>query len=407
MLDFDSFDYFEDLLALSLVALPLYYVIRWPTLRCIFLGAIGLYLLMLVAPRLALFYIAFWLLQMSLQHLIRRWPSEDTRWIALSLSILITLTPMVLWKVMPTSFIIDFNVRTQQIVNAASSWLGAIDRIRDILLPIGLSFATFRAIDVLVKIHLDLVDPLRPSRLFAFGFFPPVQMIGPVIEVTEIDEELDRASRPDPRRILGGLLIIALGLIKVFGVSFILEPSGTVFSPDATGATYQFWFELMRFGLFFYFNFSGFTDIATGAALLFGFAVQGNFNNPYLKANPQDFWNSWHMSLTRFCQRNVFVPLGGMRPDRQYLSIMATIMVIALWHDISIPLVMFGLYHGSGLVVHRMVADRRPPSTSVWWRCVKVPVHYVYFVLSLPLLLLPLDQLGGFYSNLIGQGGAS
>ena len=79
--------------------------------------------------------------------------------------------------------------------------------------------------------------------------------------------------------------------------------------------------------------------MAIGTARLLGFKLAPNFNNPYLKTNPQDFWNSWHMSLTRFAQRNVFVPMGGMRARTQYPAIVATMMVIALWHDLSIPLV--------------------------------------------------------------------
>jgi alginate O-acetyltransferase complex protein AlgI len=406
MLDFDSFDYFENLLALSIVVVPLYYALKNATARCLLLGTTGLYLLLLIAPRLAVFYIGFWVLQLALQRAVRAWPNDDTRWIALSAASVATLAPMVLWKVAPTLFIVDFNLRLNQLVAGGSSWFGAVDRARNIILPIGLSFATFRAIDVLVKIHLELVNPLRVSRLFAFGFFPPVQMIGPVIEVTEIDDELDLASPPQPRLLLGGAIMIGLGLVKVFGISFVLEPSGAVFNANAVGSAWEFWFELFRFTLYFYFNFSGFTDIAVGIALLFGFEIQGNFNNPYLKTNPQDFWNSWHMSLTRFCQRNVFVPLGGMRSSRQYVAILATIMVIALWHDISIPLVLFGIYHGAGLVGHRYLVSRRPPKRGVALRALKVPLLYVYFSLSLPLLLLPLNQLGGFYENLVGRGGA-
>ena len=100
--------------------------------------------------------------------------------------------------------------------------------------------------------------------------------------------------------------------------------------------------------------------MAIGCARIFGFRLAPNFNNPYLKTNPQDFWNSWHMSLTRFAQRNVFVPMGGMRARTQYVAIVATMMVIALWHDLSIPLVIFGIYHSTGLVLHRLWTARRP-----------------------------------------------
>ena len=109
-----------------------------------------------------------------------------------------------------------------------------------------------------------------------------------------------------------------------------------------TRCRWQYWLELALFAWYFYFNFSGFSDMAIGCARLLGFKLAPNFNNPYMKTNPQDFWNSWHMSLTRFAQRNVFVPMGGMRARTQYPAIVATMMVIALWHGLSIPLVSSG-----------------------------------------------------------------
>lgn len=401
MLDFDSFDYFENLLALLLVLAPVFFLVRRPTVRCLVLGTSGLYLVALIAPRLAAFYLVFWIFQFVLQHLVRRWPHKPTSWVGLTLAIVLTLTPMVTWKIIPTDFIIEFNRVFNLLVDDSSAWLGAIDRARNIILPIGLSFATFRAIDMLVKIHLDLADPLRLTRLFAFGFFPSVQVIGPVIEIQEVIPKLEESSPADASKILSGSLLIALGLVKVFGIALVLEPSSVVLSRLSQGSTIEFWLELFRFTLFFYFNFSGFSDVAVGAGLVLGFELQPNFDNPLLKTNPQDFWNSWHMSLTKFCQRNVFVPLGGMRPGRQYPAIMATIMVIALWHDLTLSLVIFGLYHGTGLVAHRILSKRRPPSESLALRPLKIAVHYVYFSLSLPMLLLSLSDLPDFYANLI------
>lgn len=401
MLDFESFDYFENLLALSFLAVPFFYLLKSARARRVLLGLTGLYLITLIAPRLAVFYVAFWLAVFVLQHLVARW-NDNSRWIALTVSILALLAPMVIWKLSPTWFIIEFNLFFNEAVADASPWFGAIDRIRDIILPIGLSFATFRAIDLLIKIHYELTPPLSPTAMFAFGFFPPVQVIGPVIEVTEVRKELDQAEPASFAGITEGVLLIALGLTKVFVISYALEPASTVLVPTAVGSALEFWIELFRFAFYFYFNFSGFSDIAIGAALLFGFRLNPNFNNPFAKTNPQAFWNSWHMSLSHFCQRNVFVPLGGMRQRTQYPALMATIMVIALWHDLTIPLVLFGLYHGAGLIFHRMLADRRPAREGLVLHAAKSGTLFVFFCLSLPLLLMRLDDLPGFYGSLIG-----
>ena len=133
-----------------------------------------------------------------------------------------------------------------------------------------------------------------------------------MIEYTEIDERLRRRARWDPQDTLSGILTIGLGAIKVFVLAYLLRGSQDVFALDAhQGSPLEYWLELAMFALYFYFNFSGFSDMAIGSARILGFRLAPNFNNPYLKTNPQDFWNSWHMSLTRFAQRNVFVPSVG------------------------------------------------------------------------------------------------
>src|SRR6476661_1310601 len=104
------------------------------------------------------------------------------------------------------------------------------------------------------------------------------------------------------------------------------------------------------------------------------------------------------MSLTRFAQRNVFVPLGGFRQRSQYFAIAATMMVIALWHDISVPLVLFGIYHTCGLIGARLLNQVRPAATepSVLLQTGKAMLLFAFVTLSLPLLTLRLGEIGSF-----------
>jgi D-alanyl-lipoteichoic acid acyltransferase DltB (MBOAT superfamily) len=403
MLEYDSFEYFSHLLGAAVVAVPLWYLLRVARLRRVLLGLLGMYLVFLIAPRLLALYLPFWLATFGLQHLVAALPTRRWRPAALTISIILLLAPMVAWKVWPTTFIVEFNLRFNSLVDDLSPWIGAIDRARDIILPVGLSFATFRAIDLLVKVHLEIIPPLSPTRMLAFGFFPPVQVIGPVIEYTEIDEEITDPRRAKPDDVLSGVLQIAVGMVKVFLISYALEPSGEILVRFRDAAWWQAWIELFLFALYFYFNFAGFSDIAIGTARLFGFHLKPNFNNPYMKTNPQEFWNNWHMSLTRFAQRNVFVPLGGMRRRHQYRAIFATIMVIALWHDLTLSLVLFGLYHAAGLIGHRALAQRRPPGApTIPLRAAKMAMLFVFVALSFPMLLLPVQDLGDFYARLVG-----
>ncbi len=404
MLDGDPFLYFSDLLVLLVGVLPAYFLLPWAWARQLLLGVTGAYLIFLIAPRLLLFYVLFWVLVFVLQYAATLLRDRRFSWVWTTLLIALALAPMVIWKLWPEWFVTEFNLKMNTGVNEVSAWLGAIDRVRNLILPIGLSFATFRAIDQIIKVRLEILAPLNGLQQFAFGFFPPVQVIGPVIEYTEIEDGLKRRVRFDPRDFLAGVLTIAIGAVKVFLLAYLLRGSSDVFLlATYDGSAAEYWLELALYALYFYFNFSGYSDMAIGTARMFGFRLAPNFNNPYLKTNPQDFWNSWHMSLTRFAQRNVFVPMGGMRARTQYMAIVATMMVIALWHGLSIPLVIFGLYHSAGLVIHRMWVARHPvPSPRPLPRRVGANVVFFgYYLISLPLLMLPLSRLPEFYERLL------
>ena len=404
MLDGDPFLYFSDLLVLMVVVAPTYFLLPWMWARQLLLGLTGAYLLFLVAPRLLLLYAVFWLGVYVLQLAATLWRDRPTSWVWTSVLVVSALAPMVLWKLAAEWFVVGFNLHMNGFVDWLNPWTGAIDRVRNLILPIGLSFATFRAVDQLIKVRLEIVPPLNPVRQFAYGFFPTVLIIGPVIEYTEIEDGLRRRTRWDPQDTLSGLLTISVGAVKVFLFAYLLRVSQGVFDLDAhQGSPLEYWLELAMFAWYFYFNFSGFSDMAIGSARILGFRLAPNFNNPYLKTNPQDFWNSWHMSLTRFAQRNVFVPMGGMRAQTQYVAIFATMMVIALWHDLSIPLVIFGLYHSAGLILHRRWVARLPRRagrglarrTGAWF------AFFVFYLISLPLLLVDLSALPDFYARLL------
>lgn len=404
MLSFDSFTYFADLLVLCLVIYPVYQLLKWPLAKRLLLSFSGAYLLFLIAPRLLMFYIVFWLVIAIIQPIVsiageRRYPS-----IALGLSIIAVLAPMVIWKLWAAEFVIWFNIFFSERVNDISTTTGAIDEVRDILLPIGLSFATFRAIDLLIQTSLGLIDRLSIEKILFFGFFPPVLVIGPIIEYSEIGPRSEKRERANLGDYRVAFFSVLTGLVKIFVLAYPLELSGDVFIYFRTNSAPVIWFELILFAWFFYLNFSGFSDISIGIARLFGFKLKPNFNRPYLRTTPQDFWNNWHMSLTRFARRNVFIPLGGMRSGRQYFAVAVTMMVIALWHDISLPLVLFGIYHGTGLIVGRFVSAKRPPNPEPSWLLLrtKASMQFIYYIASLPLLLLNLESIKEFYPALLG-----
>ena len=404
MAEFSSFDYFADFFVLCVVVVPVFYLLPWAWARRLLLTLTGAYLLFLIAPRLLVAYLTFWIVIAGLQRAVS-WTGERRGGVlVLGGAILVTLAPMVIWKVLPADFTIWFNTFFDDRVFQISSVLGTIDAIRPILLPIGLSFATFRAIDLLVQSFIGTVPPQRPSNILFFGLFPPVQVIGPVIEFSEVDAQSRKTERMQLDDFRFAFTQILVGAIKVFVLAVPLASSADVFVVYRTNNALVLWVELVFYAWYFYLNFSGYSDLAIGVARLFGFKLKPNFSRPYTRTNPQAFWNSWHMSLTRFAQRNVFVPLGGMRQRSQYLAVAATMMVIALWHDISLSLVLFGLYHSCGLIGNRLLNRIRPAASepSVWLSTGKVVLLFVFVVASLPMLVLKFGELGRFYEALVG-----
>jgi alginate O-acetyltransferase complex protein AlgI len=404
MLDYDSFAFFANLFPLLLVLLPFYRWVKNVLARRLMLIVVGVYLTALIAPRLALFFLLFWLLTFAIQRLVAVTAERRAGTWIFGASIVLLLAPMVIWKLFTDPFVIDFNLWTNEWLLHVSGHWGSIDLIRQIILPLGLSFTTFRAIDMIIKTFLGVFDGLRIDEVFFYGFFPPVLLIGPVIQYTEIRQGIQPGRTVVWEDLRAALLLILSGLVKIFVISFPLQSSAQMFTYYHTNSTLTLWFELVMFALYFFFNFAGYSDLAVGGAKLLGFDIQRNFNWPYTKGNPQDFWNSWHMSLTHFFQRNVFVPFGGMRANTQYRAIFLTIMAIALWHDISIPLVVFGLYHATGLIGHRWFAGKRPPVSPqpLYLGVGKAVAMFVFFAFSLPLMVISADQIIPVYSALVG-----
>jgi D-alanyl-lipoteichoic acid acyltransferase DltB (MBOAT superfamily) len=405
MLNFNSFTFFGNLFPLLLLLLPIYRVVSNVIARRLMVAAAGVYLLGLIAPRLALFYLGFWLIVWIFQWLVAATAEKRRGTLLFALVIVLMLVPMVTWKVFTAPFVIDFNLWSNQVLLDLSSKFGPLDLFRDIIVPLGLSFTTFRGIDLIIKTYLGEFDRLPLDEILFYGFFPPVLLIGPVIQYTDIREAVKPQNGKNVWEDLrSALLLILSGLAKVFLISYPLQKSADMFVYYRTNPTYRLWMELILFALYFFFNFAGYSDLAIGGAKILGFDIQRNFNWPYTKTNPQDFWNSWHMSLTGFFQRNVFVPFGGMRPQTQYRAIFLTIMCIALWHDISIPLVIFGLYQAAGLIGHRWLRGKRPPPNPqpLPLTIAKAAGQFMFFAFSLPLFVLSANQIIPFYTAMVG-----
>ena len=399
--EFNAATYFVDLLALSLLLIPAMALITHAPTRRTILTLAGAYLLYFIAPRLVLFYTIFWVLVYLFQRLVSATTDGKFGTPIFWLSMLAMLTPMVVWKLYFDEFSTLFNLWSNQGLAYISQTIWTIDLARAIIIPIGLSFATFRGADLLVKSWAGKFSALPLSHILYYAFFPPVQIVGPIIEY----EEIEKQTKPSSDDIYQGLMRVAFGLIKVLILAAALQKSALIFQHYDQAPTLKIWGFLFIYTWFFYLNFSGYSDLAIGAARAYGFKLKENFAFPYFRPNITEFWNNWHMSLSRFAQRNVYVPLGGYRKKTQYIAIFATILAIALWHDLSLGMILFACYHGAGLIIHRYYSDRtskdkKADIVPILWG--KILATYLFVVLSFPLLVMPLDKAGQFYLSLVG-----
>jgi D-alanyl-lipoteichoic acid acyltransferase DltB (MBOAT superfamily) len=401
LLTFDTFDYFLNLFSVVVLAVPAFYLLPWEKARELLLTLVGAYLLYLIAPRLLLFYLVFWAVVALLDRIVAKAAETRLGLASLLLSIAALLGLLVAWRLAEPWFVVNFNLVFNDMLRPLSTRVYEIDLSRNIITPIGMSLAAFRAIDLLVTSNLGLQRDRSLRKTYFIGLFPPIQIVGPVAQASELKIALNRPQIDDFRAALHGTIS---GLFKVLVLAHLTSSAVDVLIYYENNSVWAIWLELFIYVLFFYWNFSGYSDLAIAVSALFGVRLRPNFASPLTTQNPRDFWNSWHISLSNFAQRNVFVPLGGMRRgNRQFFALFVTMMTIALWHDISIPLVIFGVYHSAGLILHRVVAERRPPRNGVSLAVIKTTVLFMfYYAISIPLISLDASEVLPFYSQLFG-----
>lgn len=394
--------YFGELISLSIVVLPVYYGLPWRLARNILLAAFGAWLMFTVAPRLLLFYLAYWLFLYVAQRAVLWSQKGKASGTVFFTMLTLAISPMLLWKAFPYDSVVMFNLETHRLVGLLPGIFSAIDAVKYIILPLGLSFACFRGGDLLIQTHLGAFGPIRLHALLCYGLYPPILLVGPVAEYRELalDAPLEPFSAGD---IAVGLANISMGLVKLFVFAYPLGMVGKLQGVE-TQTTFNAWISLVAFAWHLYLNFAGYSDLAIGCARLYGHRLQANFSFPFFKTGPAEFWQSWHMSLTRFVWRNIYIPAGGMRSKTQYLALLLATLTIAFWHALSVPMLLFGLYHAAGLMVQRRLASRRGRKAAAGglFQGLKMVGTFLYVALSLPMLVLPLEQLPKIYFVLFG-----
>jgi alginate O-acetyltransferase complex protein AlgI len=287
--------------------------------------------------------------------------------------------------------------------------LGSPLPLVQIVLPIGISFFTFQAISYVVDVYRGetRAAPLVEVAILQ-AFFPHI-VAGPIVRANELLPQL-RTPR-DPREVLAGpaIFLIVGGLVKKTVIADelarrIVDP---VYSEPGAHSSGEVLLAFYGFAAQIYCDFSGYTDMAIGLALLLGYQLPQNFNRPYLALSLQDFWRRWHMTLSRWLRDYLYIPLGGNRKGRAktYRNIMITMLLGGLWHGASWTFALWGGIHGTALSAERFVRERRPGFHLPAWVAWLVTFHVVcvaWVFFRAPDLDTAFGVLGG-----VGLGGPS
>ena len=227
----------------------------------------------------------------------------------------------------------------------------------DIILPVGISFYTFQSISYVVDVYKERIRPTRNwfDYLFFLSFFPAL-VAGPIVRADYFLPQLEKNERADSAMIWSGLWLIIIGIIKKALIAdYISQYNDLIFNDPALYTGVQTLMGVLGYTMQIYCDFSGYSDMAIGLALIMGFRLGINFNSPYQSRNLTEFWRRWHISLSSWLRDYVYIPLGGNRKGtfRTYLNNFLTMLIGGLWHGAAWKFIFWGAMHGVGLAVHK------------------------------------------------------
>ena len=328
----------------------------------------------------------------SIGLLIYRSKSRPLRKIYVTISLMVNLGMLAYFKY--TYFFTDiFNriFQTQfEAINVLARWsndlLGSSFDISRIILPVGISFFTFQTISYTMDVYRGKVKPVKNIIDFGFyvSFFPQL-VAGPIVRAAEFIPQLYRDFKLSAREVGHALFLILSGLIKKMLISDYISINfvDRIFSDPLAYSGFENLMGVYGYSLQIYCDFSGYTDIAIGIALLLGFRLPVNFNSPYKAGNISNFWKRWHISLSSWLRDYLYIPLGGNKKGRirTNINLIITMLLGGLWHGANLKFILWGGLHGVGLVIHKiwlkLFPTRKRPSRLQKFIAVFVTFHFV------------------------------
>lgn len=278
----------------------------------------------------------------------------------------------------------------------------------DVILPVAVSFFTFCGMSYVIDVYRGTSKPVPLLDVALYLAFFPHLVAGPIVRASEFMPQLHWRERLADREsvdVSRALRLIGRGLFKKVVIATYLDQAivDQVFGAPNNFKSVDLLFAAYAYAVQLYADFSGYTDMAIGIALLLGIKFPQNFDRPYAAVSLQDFWRRWHMTLSRWLRDYLYIPLGGNRDGelRSARNLVLTMLLGGLWHGPSWVFVVWGLYHGLGLVLGRWLHLRRgavvegDATTQSLWRNPWVGRVATFHVVTLGWILFKTGTNGG------------
>ncbi|GHV51914.1 alginate O-acetyltransferase [Bacteroidia bacterium] len=283
-------------------------------------------------------------------------------WVALSL--LINLGMLAYFKYY--NFLLDIFFRLGNEVGSLFN-IGSLQAAQplhyDIFLPVGISFFTFQSLSYIIDIYRKRIEPVRrwADYLFYVSFFPQL-VAGPIIRARDFIPQIYKEPAITREQFGEGLFLVVCGLLKKAVISDYISLNfvDRIFDAPLLYSGLENLLGVYGYALQIYCDFSGYSDMAIGIALLLGFRFNINFDSPYRSATITEFWRRWHISLSTWLKDYLYISLGGNRRGkfRTYINLMLTMLIGGLWHGASLRFIFWGGIHGLSLALHKFVMGR-------------------------------------------------
>lgn len=293
---------------------------------------------------------------------IHRQADPGRRRLLLAAAVVANLGALAYYKY--TDFFIESLAGGLEIIGVDTGWVPL-----GIVLPVAISFFTFQALSYVIDVYRGDAEP-SPLLDFAvyLSFFPHL-VAGPIVRARELLPQLNE--RADPRRVNSALAfrLIMAGLFKKVVISSFLSAAivDDVFAVPESHRSFEILVAVYAYAIQIYADFSGYTDIAIGCALLLGLRFPQNFDAPYTATSMQSFWRRWHMTLSFWLRDYLYIPLGGNKGSRQwaFMTLFLTMFIGGFWHGAAWTFLIWGAIHGLALAVERRVLDAREAAGKV------------------------------------------